>query len=234
MGLDESTESHSISSSNRRTGGLLSCDSRTLVIWLEDYDDMNYIPTDLLSTESTTGEEPLQDPSIIFIHSLRNGLFRVTVRTSHNVKGHPSPLVSGSVVSRRALGALLRETIVNHGNRRRLDSDAHTHPNHRRSRKIQEIKERFQDNQNDHRFYSQIIQDISTKVSDLAYNTRPNSYSSTAVDLKHFRKHLNLNPLIYIYKCNSKFLVQYFPFISYLSLFRRFFIQLPLGHLPYQ
>ena len=30
---------------------------------------------------------------------------------------------------------------MNHGNRRRLDSDAHTHPNHRRSRKIQEIKE---------------------------------------------------------------------------------------------
>ena len=200
---------------------------------------MNYIPTDLLSTESTTGEEPLQDPSIIFIHSLRNGLFRVTVRTSHNVKGHPSPLVSGSVVSRRALGALLRETIVNHGNRRRLDSDAHTHPNHRRSRKIQEIKERFQDNQNDHRFYSQIIQDISTKVSPypnskLKANRILNFYSSIAVDLKPFHKHLNLNPLIYIYKCNSKFLVQYFSFISYLSLFRRFFIQLPLGHLPYQ
>ena len=77
MGLDESTESHSISSSNRRGGGYLSsCDSRTLVIWLEDYDDMNYIPTDILAQEATTGEEPTQDPSVIFIHSLRNGLFR--------------------------------------------------------------------------------------------------------------------------------------------------------------
>ena len=62
------------------------------------------------------------------------------------------------------LGSLLRETIVNHGNRRRLDSDAHTHANHRRSRKIQEIKERFQDNQHDHRFYSQIIQDIQPSI----------------------------------------------------------------------
>ena len=77
MGLDESTESHSISSSNRRAGGnLSSCDSRTLVIWLEDYDDINYIPTDILAADATTGEEPTQDPSIIFIHSLRNGLFR--------------------------------------------------------------------------------------------------------------------------------------------------------------
>ena len=65
------------------------------------------------------------------------------------------------MLSKRVLGPLLRETIVNHGNRRRLDSDAHTHPNHRRSRKIQEIKERFQDNQVDHRFYAQIIQDLA-------------------------------------------------------------------------
>ena len=33
MGMDESTESHSISSSVRRTGSLTACDSRTLVVW---------------------------------------------------------------------------------------------------------------------------------------------------------------------------------------------------------
>ena len=48
---------------------------------------MDHIPNDLLSTESITGEEPVQDPSFIFIHPLRNGLYRVTVRASHNVKG---------------------------------------------------------------------------------------------------------------------------------------------------
>ena len=101
MGMDESAESHSISSSVRRTGALTACDSRTLVIWLEDLDDIDHIPGDLLSTESTTGEEPVQDPSFIFIHPLRNGLYRITVRASHNVKGHPAPIVTGSVLSKR-------------------------------------------------------------------------------------------------------------------------------------
>ena len=32
---------------------------------------------------------------------------RITVRPSHNVKGHPSPLVTGSVISKRVLGKLL-------------------------------------------------------------------------------------------------------------------------------
>ena len=84
----------------------MACDSRTLLIWLEDIDDMDHIPADALCSDSTTGEEPLQDPSIVFIHPLRNGLYRVTVRPSHNVKGHPAPLVSGSVISRRVLGNL--------------------------------------------------------------------------------------------------------------------------------
>ena len=55
MGMDESTESHSISSSIRRMGALTACDSRTFVIWLEELDDIDHIPTDLLSTETTTG-----------------------------------------------------------------------------------------------------------------------------------------------------------------------------------
>ena len=114
---------------------------------------------------ATTGEEPLQDVSIIFIHPLRTGLVRISVRTANHVKGHPAPLVSGSVVSRRILGALVRDTIVNHGNRRRLDSDAHTHANHRRARKITEIKDRFHDSMREDKFYATILQPVQNQVN---------------------------------------------------------------------
>lgn len=98
------------------------------------------------------------------MHPLRTGLFRVLVRTANHIKGHPGPLVSGSVVPRQVLGPLVRDTIVNHGNRRRLDSDAHTHAHHRRARKIAEIKDRFSDSMREDKFLATMLKPASLQV----------------------------------------------------------------------
>ena len=60
MGDDQSEETRSVASS-RRLSALASCDSRTLIVWVEDWDDIDHVPVDQLAQEATTGEEPLQD-----------------------------------------------------------------------------------------------------------------------------------------------------------------------------
>lgn len=155
VGDDQSEDSKSVASSRKLNPA--SCDSRVLIFWLEDWDDIDYIPIDTLTSDTVTGEEPLQDVSIIFLHPLRNGLVRVSTRMAQNLKGHPSPLVSGSVVSKSILSLMVRETVVNYGNRRRLDSDAHTHASHRRAKKIQEVKDQFQDHLKEERFYNTVL-----------------------------------------------------------------------------
>ena len=49
MGDDQSEETRSVASS-RRTG-LSCCDSRTLIIWIEDWDDIDYVPVEQLAHE---------------------------------------------------------------------------------------------------------------------------------------------------------------------------------------
>ncbi|CAG5111258.1 Oidioi.mRNA.OKI2018_I69.chr2.g5583.t1.cds [Oikopleura dioica] len=155
LGDDQSEDSKSVASSRKLNPG--SCDSRVLIFWLEDWDDIDYIPIDTLTNDATTGEEPAQDVSVIFLHPLRNGLVRVSTRMAQNLKGHPSPLVSGSVVSKSILSLMVRETVINYGNRKRLDSDAHTHASHRRMRKIQEVKDHYQHILKEEKFYSTIL-----------------------------------------------------------------------------
>jgi len=161
LGDDQSEDSKSVASSRKLNPA--SCDSRVLIFWLEDWDDIDYIPLDTLTNDATTGEEPMQDVSVIFLHPLRNGLVRVSTRMSQNLKGHPSPLVSGSVVSKSILSLMVRETVINYGNRKRLDSDAHTHASHRRMRKIQEVKDHFQQTLKEEKFYSTMLSPRSTE-----------------------------------------------------------------------
>lgn len=52
---------------------------------------------------------------------------------------------------------MVRETVINYGNRKRLDSDAHTHASHRRMRKIQEVKDHYQHILKEEKFYSTIL-----------------------------------------------------------------------------
>jgi hypothetical protein len=61
---------------------------------------------------------------------------------------------------------MVRETVINYGNRKRLDSDAHTHASHRRMRKIQEVKDHFQQTLKEEKFYSTMLSPRSTEVKD--------------------------------------------------------------------
>ena len=50
MGDDQSEETRSVASS-RRLSALTSCDSRTLIVWVEDWDDIDHVPIDQLAQE---------------------------------------------------------------------------------------------------------------------------------------------------------------------------------------
>lgn len=54
-----------------------------------------------------------------------------------------TPLVDGMVVSRRALGPLVRQTALNMARRRRLDNDSYQPPHVRRRLKVQEIVQKY-------------------------------------------------------------------------------------------
>lgn len=63
------------------------------------------------------------DVLVIYLHLLSTGLLRVHLQGPTGRVGLASPLVDGMVVSRRALGPLVRHTALNMARRRRLDSD---------------------------------------------------------------------------------------------------------------
>lgn len=60
---------------------------------------------------------------VIYLHSLASGLLRVHLQGHSGRVGLATPLVDGMVVSRRALGPLVRQTALNMARRKRLDSD---------------------------------------------------------------------------------------------------------------
>lgn len=63
------------------------------------------------------------DVLIIYLHILSTGLLRVHLQGPSGRVGLASPLVDGMVVSRRALGPLVRYTALNMSRRRRLESE---------------------------------------------------------------------------------------------------------------
>lgn len=77
-----------------------------------------------MSTGLETGTpQKCSDVLVIFLHLLSTGLFRVHLQGPLSRVGLACPLVDGMVVSRRALGPLVRYTALNMARRRRLDSD---------------------------------------------------------------------------------------------------------------
>lgn len=119
--------------------------TKILVAWLENFEDhlnlpigkffsLNYvyaklnvlISGDLLHCMHTgleAGPPRPADVLIIGIHLMASGLLRIHLRGPTGRVGLASPLVDGMVVSRRALGPLVRQTALNMSRRRRLDSD---------------------------------------------------------------------------------------------------------------
>ncbi|RWS11211.1 Ral GTPase-activating protein subunit beta-like protein [Dinothrombium tinctorium] len=105
--------------------GNIGCDTKILVIWLENLEDEYNVPIQSLLTTTNTGIE--SDSSLqmeyiaIFIHPLKNGLFRIKINGSLESRvSFALPLLDGMVVSQRILGVFLRLTTLNICRRRRF------------------------------------------------------------------------------------------------------------------
>ncbi|XP_018579922.1 ral GTPase-activating protein subunit beta isoform X2 [Anoplophora glabripennis] len=122
--------------------------TKIMVVWLESFEDHLNLPIgDLLNCMNTgleRGAVPkTSDVLVIYLHLLSTGLLRIHLQGPTGRVGLASPLVDGMVVSRRALGPLVRYTALNMARRRRLDSDSYQPPHVRRRLKIQEIVQKY-------------------------------------------------------------------------------------------
>ncbi|CAG0878641.1 unnamed protein product [Darwinula stevensoni] len=133
-----------------RTEALIT--TKVLVAWIENFQDVYTLPIGDMVSMCSTGLEPLgffQSPqmwekltTVICIHPLQTGLYRVHLQGNIG-KSLVTPLVDGMVVSRCALGALVRQTALNIGHRRWLEADNCYQPHVRRRLKIQEMVQKY-------------------------------------------------------------------------------------------
>ncbi|XP_028254062.1 ral GTPase-activating protein subunit beta-like [Parambassis ranga] len=101
-----------------------------------------------------------KDVPLIFIHPLKTGLFRIRLHGAVGKFGMVIPLVDGMVVSRRALGFLVRQTVINVCRRKRLESDLYNPPHVRRKQKITEIVQRYRNKQLEPEFYTSLFHEV--------------------------------------------------------------------------
>uniref|UniRef100_A0A3B4YLG7 Uncharacterized protein n=1 Tax=Seriola lalandi dorsalis TaxID=1841481 RepID=A0A3B4YLG7_SERLL len=137
-------------------------ESKLLIVWVERFDDIESFPlSDLLSERKTGTSAGVSDVQLIFIHPLKTGLYRI--RFHENVTSKFSlvvPLVNGSVVSKRSLGFLVREMVINCCHRRRLESDSAPPPHVRRRHMINDIILRYRSRCSEPAFYSALFRDL--------------------------------------------------------------------------
>lgn len=141
---------------------------KMLAVWLESFEDhLNFPVCELLEMTSTgqdgaaggsiRAEDRIQECFIIFIHSLKSGLFRVHLKGPQTRINLATPLVDGMVVSRRILGPMVRYTALNMAKRRRLDLDSYQLPHVRRKLKIQELASRYRADLQTPEFYTRLF-----------------------------------------------------------------------------
>ncbi|CAB1354255.1 unnamed protein product [Coregonus sp. 'balchen'] len=148
-------------------------ETKVLVVWVERYDDIENFPLADLLGETSTGVETTanssastrpttsgQDVQVIFIHPLRTGLFRIRLHGAQGKFSMVVPLVDGMVVSRRSLGFLVRQTVINACRRKRLESDSYNPPHVRRKQKIAEVVNRYRNKQLEPEFYTALFQEV--------------------------------------------------------------------------
>uniref|UniRef100_A0A146LGW4 Ral GTPase-activating protein subunit beta n=1 Tax=Lygus hesperus TaxID=30085 RepID=A0A146LGW4_LYGHE len=116
------------------------------VVWLESLEDYHNFPLDEMITHTGCGQEGWhsQNCSIIFLHALQSGLFRVKLQPSTHRPSVATPLVDGIVVSRNKVGTFVRQTAVNLCRRKRLDNESYQPPHTRRRLKIQEFVAKYE------------------------------------------------------------------------------------------
>ncbi|XP_030274708.1 LOW QUALITY PROTEIN: ral GTPase-activating protein subunit beta [Sparus aurata] len=134
---------------------------KVLIVWVERFEDIERFPlSDLLSETSTHTHCSGSNFQLIFIHPLKTGLYRICFHGNATSKfGLVVPLVNGSVVSKRSLGFLVREMVINCCHRRRLDSDSAHLPHIIRKHTISDIIHRYRSCRSEPSFYSALFQD---------------------------------------------------------------------------
>uniref|UniRef100_A0A8C3AF95 Ral GTPase-activating protein subunit beta n=1 Tax=Cyclopterus lumpus TaxID=8103 RepID=A0A8C3AF95_CYCLU len=148
-------------------------ETKVFVVWVERFDDIEHFPLSDLLAETSTGLEASmsnstscrsglleKDVPLIFIHPLKTGLFRIRLHGAMGKFGMVIPLVDGMVVSRRALGFLVRQTVINVCRRKRLESDLYNPPHVRRKQKITEIVQRYRNKQLEPEFYTSLFHEV--------------------------------------------------------------------------
>ncbi|KAI4894193.1 hypothetical protein NFI96_011735 [Prochilodus magdalenae] len=147
-------------------------ETKVLVVWVERYDDIENFPVSELLAETSTGVESAvnssasrpssseKDVPVIFIHPLKTGLFRIKLHGAMGKFSMVIPLVDNMVVSRRSLGFLVRQTVINVCRRKRLESDSYSPPHVRRKQKIAEIVNRYRNKQLEPEFYTSLFQEV--------------------------------------------------------------------------
>ncbi|XP_069100001.1 ral GTPase-activating protein subunit beta isoform X2 [Pleurodeles waltl] len=156
-----------------RTVPLLGPETKVAVVWVEQYDDIEMFPLSDLIPETSTGVEitvnsstvprssaPEKEIPVIFIHPLKTGLFRVKLQGATGKFHMVIPLVDGMVVSRRALGFLVRQTVINICRRKRLESDSYNPPHVRRKQKIADIVNKYRNKHLEPEFYTSLFHDV--------------------------------------------------------------------------
>ncbi|KAF3690357.1 Ral GTPase-activating protein subunit beta p170 [Channa argus] len=117
--------------------------------------------SELLSETKTQTPKRALNVQLIFVHPLKTGLYRICYRGNTTSKvSMVVPLVSGSVVSKRSLAFLVRETVINCCHRRRLESDSAPPPYVRRRHVISDIILRYRNRSSEPAFYSALFHDL--------------------------------------------------------------------------
>ncbi|XP_067856259.1 ral GTPase-activating protein subunit beta isoform X6 [Heptranchias perlo] len=160
-----------------RTVPPLGPETKVIVVWVERFDDIENFPLNDLLPETSTGVEATtnsstslrtttsdKDVPVIFIHPLKTGLFRIKLQGATGKFSMVIPLVDGMVVSRRALGFLVRQTIINICRRKRLESDSYNPPHVRRKQKIADIVHKYRNKLLEPEFYTSLFQEVGPKT----------------------------------------------------------------------
>ncbi|KAJ9585303.1 hypothetical protein L9F63_002888 [Diploptera punctata] len=152
LSLDLDKSSGSINTSGkRRHPPPVHSNSKVLVFWTESFEDQLHLPISDILHSTATGLEGIsgrapdeRDCFVICLHSLSSGLLRVKLQGPAGGRTSlATPLVDGMVVSRRALGSMVRQTALNMCRRRRLDNDSYQPPHVRRRLKVQDMVQKY-------------------------------------------------------------------------------------------
>eukprot|EP00117_Sycon_ciliatum_P008472 scpid12358/ scgid11153/ Ral GTPase-activating protein subunit beta; p170 len=120
-------------------------DTSIIIVWLERFEDWASFPlgkigelvTPLHGSSMAGGNLPVQ---ALFVHPLNTGLYRIKrVSPPSSRWVMAGPLLSDMVVSRRSLGPLVRQTVMNMAKRRRIVSDSYSPPHALRKRRVEDL-----------------------------------------------------------------------------------------------